>query len=140
MIKILFIALGLVAAWFVGVAGVALYCYGQLDQYGPCQIKKWQLIEYSPSKVALEAFYTFSAKGKEWQGQMIFSKPYYLNLPSAQVALKEKEKRVWGVWYNHKNPSVSSLEKNFPYKHCFNALIVLGLAGYFWILKDKLIR
>ncbi len=138
MFKVLFIIIGLLAGWFACVAGLALYSYGQLDRQAPCQVTRWQLIEYSPSKVAIEAFYTFSVEGKEWEGQMIFSKPYYFNLPSAQEALSQKERSSWNVWYNHRNPKKSSLERDFPYKHCFNALIVIGLAGYFWIVKEKL--
>ncbi|MFS8564361.1 MAG: hypothetical protein LVR00_08705 [Rhabdochlamydiaceae bacterium] len=90
-----------------------------------------------PSKLAIEAFNTFSLEGKEWNGQMIFSKPYYLNRPSAEQGVAQKKQHSWVVWYSHKNPAISSLEKSFPSKKCFNALIILGLLGYFWILKYR---
>ncbi len=137
MFKALFIIVGIAAGWFCCTASMALYSFMKLDRYAPAQVNTWKVIDYSPSKVALEAFYSFSVEGKEWNGQMIFSKPYYLNRPSAEQALKQKSQEVWGAWYNHKNPNTSSLEKIFPYKKCFNALIVVGLLGYFWILKYR---
>jgi hypothetical protein len=132
--------LGIAAGWFCCVAGIALYSYIQLDRYAPAQVTKWKLIEYSPSKVAISASYTFSVEGNPWEGQIVFSKPYYLNRLSAQKALEEKSLESWGSWYSHHNPQKSSLEKTLPYKKCFNALIVLGLLGYFWILKTRNLR
>ena len=137
MFKALFIIVGLAALWFCSIAGGGLYSYARLDRQAPAKITHWELIEYSPSKVALEASYTFLVEGQEWQGQSIFSKPYYLNLPSAKSALEQKSHESWSVWYNHRNPKTSSLERLFPYKNCFNALITLGVLGYFWILKTR---
>ena len=137
MFKALFIIIGLSAIWFCSVAGGALYSYIRLDRQAPAKVTSWKLIEYSPSKVALEASYTFFAEEKEQKGQVIFSKPYYLNLPSAQKAIEQKSHESWKAWYSHRNPEKSSLERFFPYKKCFNALIILGIMGYFWILKSR---
>lgn len=137
MFKALFIIIGIIAGWFSCIAAIALISFIQLDRHVPGQVTAWRVVEYSPSQVALEAFYTFSIEGKLWERQMIFSKPYYLNLPSAEKALKEKKQESWDVWYNHRDPKKSSLEKIFPYKKCFNALVVIALLGYFWILKQR---
>ena len=137
MFKVLFMIMAAAAIWFCTLAGLSLYTYHKLDRQTEAHVTQWKLIEYSASKVAIQAFYNFLVNDETREGQIIFSKPYYLNKAAAEKALIHKSLQKWTVWYNHQNPSFSSLEKSFPLKKCFNALLVLSLLGYLYILRQK---
>jgi hypothetical protein len=97
-------------------------------------MQKWVVKEISSSEFALKSSYRFKAGEKEWSGKTIFKQPYHLNRDAAEKAVLEKKMQPQSVWYCRSNPRVNSLEKTFPYKKIFHALISLGVLGYFFVL------
>jgi len=133
--KIVFGAAVAIALWFSGEAVHDLWVFWRLDRGASAVVYKWSVQEISSSEFALKASYRFMAKGREWAGKTIFEKPYYFNRPSAEKALQTKSQEHRIVWYSLSNPKHNSLERNFPYKKCFHALISLGVLIYFIFLQ-----
>lgn len=115
------------------------YHYFDLKNQAKAHISQWETVEIK-ERFVLKANYTFSAKEKTWQASSILNSPYYLNEPAALTALKIKAKENWVVWYSPKNPSRSSLEKQFPLGLAIKTSICFGVLIYFLYLYKKLIR
>jgi hypothetical protein len=133
MIKmILLLVSAFVGLWWTGGALFDLWSYWRLDQVAWAQNASWSVIEYSPSSFALQANYQFAIQDRQWDGKTIFKTPY-LNGGSAEKALQLQEQGPLQIWYNGRNPQISSAEKEFPFKKCFYALITLGVGMYFFL-------
>lgn len=121
----------LATLWFGCNVLYDLWIYWRLDQKTSARVEAWDVREISSSQFAIEATYCFVAKEKEWKGKTVFQKPYHLNRPSVEKALKEKSKQPQMVWYNLSNPKFNSLERIFPYKKCFYTVVSLGVLVYY---------
>ena len=130
----------LVALWFSGLAMKGLWDYSRLDAITQAEILEWKVNKKSSDAFAIEAMFSFQASGQEFHGKTIFLKPYFLNAPSAQRAIKDLKGKTWTTWYNSSNPSVSSLQKNFPFLPCIQAFLTLAVTLYFIFLRGFLLR
>lgn len=127
----------LIAAVFLGIAGIALWGYLRLEASAPVAQVQWAIIQKSSSQFALKAAYHFDHQGKAIEGESLFSKPYYLNQLSAEKQIQEFSKQKWTVWYDPGSPAVSSLEKKFPAKKILYSLMTLGIFFYFYYILNK---
>jgi hypothetical protein len=135
--KILLGVAALSTLWFGKESAQAVWTYRLLKESGPGKISSWDIQELSPSKFALKAFYTYSVEGKEYTGETLFHSFYLPNVYAAESEIDHLNKRSWKVWYSPKNPSLSSLEKSFPYKAVTYLTISFFILIYFWIESKK---
>jgi hypothetical protein len=131
---LLFIFLAMPTLWFCAKAGYELICYARLSSHTKARVVSWEVEELSLSKLYLKCSYTFEVNGTLHEGKTRFMQPEFLNRPSAEQALTTFSSYSWSAWYAPKNPSFSSLQKLFPYKNSFSALISLGVLLYFYFL------
>jgi hypothetical protein len=132
--KWLLLFLGIAPCYFTFSVLTSFVAYSKLKALAPVQITEWRVVQKGSSSFAIEAAYTFEAKGKAFQGKTLFAKPYHLNLPSAERQVKEFSTRSWSVWYSPTDPSFSALERNLPVKKIVYAVMALGVFGYFLAL------
>jgi len=134
-VKIFWIALllcsGGLGCWFLGKGCFASWDFYQLNTSAFAEKTSWEIIELSSSKYILKATYLFRVKEQEYQGKRLFISHPILNRYAAETTIKEISCRNWRVWFNAKNPSLSSLDKQFPYKDFTYALLCLGVFTYF---------
>ncbi len=125
-----------VTGFFLVKTTSQLCAYFSLNRETKALSTKWDVFEKSPSSFALHVSYLFDPVKKDpLEGAMELSKPYFLNLPSAQSAMEAFEQKSWSVFYNDKNPSINSLQKIFPFKECLQFLLTLGVLVYFLFFK-----
>lgn len=128
------------ALWFSSRAVKSLWDYSRLDSGAIAHIEEWGVEAVSSSDFAIEAKYSFTTKkGTPYAGKTIFQKPYYLNEPSALSAIKDLKKQSWTVCYNSRDPSISSLQKIFPFQACIQAFLSLAVSVYFFIIRSYLV-
>ncbi len=133
---VLLVVTSLVTMGFLAKTTLRLTQYFSLNTSVKAQAMDWKVVEKSSSSFALEVIYQFNAVKKEGvQGAIQLEKPYFLNLPSAERAIGELSKKSWDVFYNDKDPSISSLQRNFPFKDCIQCLLTLGVFIYFLFFK-----
>lgn len=126
----------LVAIGFLSKAGYKVSQYFSLDKTSNALTLDFDISEKAPSSFSLGAFYSFKTEEKGViTGYTELSKPYFLNLPSAKFAVEEFKKKSWDVFYNQSNPSKNSLQKNFPFKDCIQAILTLGVFVYFLFFR-----
>lgn len=132
----LLIITALVTVGFSIKTSLQLQEYFSLDRKTEALSTQWKILEKDEASFALQVSYSFLAPEKgPFQGTLQLPKPYFLNLPSAERAMKEFSQKRWDVHYSQDNPSVSSLQKNFPFKDCIQSLLTLGVFVYFLFLK-----
>jgi hypothetical protein len=136
----LFALAGALALWFSGMALYEVWGYCRLAARAPGTVEHWEVVERSSSSFAIRASYLFRVCGQERRGETLFREPYYLNPMSAACAVEQLQSRPWEVWFCPKDPSLSSLQRFFPWKKVIHALIVTGVACYFFFLKDYAVR
>jgi len=117
-------------------ATVKIREYFSLDSVSKAISMEWKIVEKDPSAFALHVSYEFDPLNKGLvAGNIELAKPYFLNLPSAQHAVKEFSTKSWDVFYSKESPTISSLQKNFPFKDCIQMLLTLGVFIYFLFFK-----
>jgi len=126
----------LVAIIFSVKTALQLREYFSLDSVSKVVFMEWKVEEKDVSSFALHVSYQFDPFEKgPVSGSIELSKPYFLYLPSAELAVKEFSQKSWDVFYSKKNPSISSLQKNFPFKDCIQTLLTLAVFVYFLFFK-----
>ncbi len=133
---VLLVVTSLVTVGFLVKTTLRLSQYFSLNTVAKAEGMDWKVIEKSAASFALEVIYQFDALKKEgiW-GTTELDKPYFLNSPSAEHAIKEFSKKSWDVFYNDKDPSKNALQRNFPFKDCIQCLLTLGVFIYFLFFK-----
>ena len=124
-----------ITIWFASIAMMGLWKYSRLDSRAIAKVLEWRVNQKSSSQFAIEATYLFKVSDTSYESKIIFTKPYFLNEPSAQYAIKEIKDKPWAAWYNKKNPKVSSLQKIFPFQACIQAFLTLCVSLYFVFLR-----
>lgn len=132
----LFMAAGLITAWFGGQAAYKLWEYSRLDSHAAATIKDWR-VRQKGSSYLIQAAYTYQVKGIDYRGKSTFEKPVYLNRDSAEADIEKWAHLQWQVWVDTKNPARSTFQKMFPYKSSIYGLISLSVLIYFYFLKLK---
>jgi hypothetical protein len=131
----------LVSVFFLAKTSCQLSAYFSLNREAQALSTSWSISEKSPSAFALQVSYLFDPVTKDpLQGVMEFSKPYFLNHPSAQRAIDSFSQKSWNVFYNEKDPTINSLQKIFPFKECLQSLLTLGVFVYFLFFRKIMER
>lgn len=126
-----------VSLWFTGVAGYALWEYWRLDTYVPAYIREWGVVEKGAAAFSIGATYSYEIRGVTYEAHSLFKEPCYLNRPSAESDMKKLSGRAWQIWVDSAYPFHSAFQKIFPFKAAAYALMSLGVAAYFLLLKRK---
>lgn len=133
--QILIGLLSIVTAWFALSALYLIYHYARLsDHTSPTNIQ-WSVEEITDERFLLNGHYHFKVEEKNYSGETLITSPHFLNKWAAEQSINDFEKLKWEVWYSHRNPEYSSLQKNFPYKEVLSALLLAGVLAYFFGLK-----
>jgi hypothetical protein len=128
--SILFLILG-------SMAFFDLFSYFRLVAQTEAVTDHWKVVKKSSSSYPIRCIYHFEFQGKSYQGSSLLLPPHHLNRLSAEKAIIQLEKKKWKVWFDPKNPSISSLEKAYPTKKIVYALIALGVTLYFWFVETN---
>lgn len=126
----LLILTGGLALWRGAMAGWDLWQYGRLEMDVPVREASFVVVPKG-SKYGLEGSYSYVYQGQEFAGKAFLSGPYYLNRSSAEMEIRRMDGMSWVVWIDAKKPTVSSLERNFPYREIFYAICLFGIFLYF---------
>jgi hypothetical protein len=137
---VLMIISGGVALAFLGVALASIWKFINFSEETSPQTLAFHVQEVSCSRFALVGEYTYEVAGRPYKGKTVFENPVFLNRFAAEsyplVAFYHGRK----VAYMKRNPSLSSLENPFPYKHCLQALVTIGVFLYFYFARGLLIK
>lgn len=123
--------IGLAALFFSVKSGIELYTLWRLDAYAPLEKLEFTPKPLAEDKFVLVAKYDFLNQTQE----EVIKEPTYLNPFGAETAAKKLSQELKGVWYNSNNPSLSTLQKNTPYKQWAYTMVLWGLFAYFIILN-----
>ncbi len=135
-----FIIAGSICFWFSMKAGIHVYKYFKLNSKTTCSIDKWELNEDKSSKYTIIVYYSYEVSNQIFNDKYIFKQKLFLNSFAAKDQINYWKNKKWTVFYNSKNPNISSIEKAFPYKSCIYAIIAMSIFLYFIFLKFYLIR
>lgn len=127
-----------IAIAFSGLAAYQIFRYARLGTSAPAKVTDWGVKELSSSQFGVEVCFEFEAAGKSFRGKTLFDSPVYLNPFSAEEAIKSLKKEAFAVWFQSSDPSMCSLQKEFPLKSLVNALVTLGVVFYFISISKKL--
>lgn len=130
-IWILFISvIILLVVGYTGYAFVEIWKYIRLDRRVEAQEIHWSVISLSDDAFIPFAQYSFKANDKNYRGQAEWQETY-LNEWAAHEAVGRLEQSPPQVWFDSKDPDISALQKNFPFKISFYALLLWILGIYF---------
>lgn len=120
--------------WFGFQAMWKVINYRQLDTHTTAEYIDWQVKALSEEVYALEGKYRYRVNELPYEGVTVFSDNLFRNAWAAEQVIPIYAKEETEVWYSHKNPQHSSLQKKFPLKECISAAFLAGLLGYFlWL-------
>ncbi len=128
------IFLTLLVAITLGYTGKALYRwygYAILDASTTATAVEWSVKELSDDEFVPFGKYTYHVNGMEYKGEGALSKELYRNEWAVQEDLPKLAKKSWKVWYRASYPDQSALQKNFPFKECLSAGVLIALSLYF---------
>ena len=137
---ILLIVSGGIAIWFFGAAATKVWKFTRYDAHVPATVLKWEIRDLPSARFAVVAEYHFETHQAPYEGQTVFEYPQFLNRYAAENYLKQLRVKDWKAWYRKANPSLSSLEKEFPQKECLQALLTVGVFAYFYFARSMLSR
>ncbi len=137
---ILMIASGLVALSFLGIALAGVWKFINLNETAPAQIVQFQVKELSSSRFAIEAAYSYQVESATYKGKTVFENPLFLTRFAAENYQLFLENKPRIAWYMKRNPTLSSLENNFPYKACLQALVTIGVFLYFYFARGLFLK
>lgn len=112
-----------------------LNTYLKLDTIAAARVNSWEVVENSPSDYTLRANYFFTNGKKVYEDSSVFKKLRFLSESAAQSQISAYQKEKWTVFYSHKNPHFSSLQKLFPFKAMIHVVLALGIYLYFFWLQ-----
>jgi len=124
--------------WFSGNAAYAYWKYASLNAttYPDSLSFSYKNIGYNT--YAPVAAYTFTLNENSYEGSTTLSAPRGNN----KRALIDTEKK-WGqtlnkVWFSTTNPSISSMERAFPYKQVVTGSLMFALWIYMLVFRWRL--
>ena len=129
-----------IALWFTGKGCFELWKYSRLDAETNAFISDFSVVKKKSSSFAIRASYFYEVRGARFEGATTFIEPYFLNEPSAMRAISQLKNKNWQVFYREKDPSLSSLQKNFPFKSCIQSFLTLVVTFYFIFLRSFAFR
>ncbi len=127
----------LVAVLTIGYSAHALYkyyVYTALSSVVQADQLDWHIDQRGESEFLIEATYHYHVKEVVYTGKSAWEGRKLLNLYAAQQAIEDAKEELWDVWYSPKDPSWSSLQRDFPLKEIFSSFLLWGITLYFiWI-------
>lgn len=109
---------------------VEVWQYMRLNRQTAAQNIEWSIIASSEDAFIPLARYSFIVDGKIYEGQTQWQETY-LNRWTAQEAIGRLTQSPPPVWFDSSSPKISSLQKIFPFKASFYALLLWILGIYF---------
>jgi hypothetical protein len=79
-------------------------------------------------------YYSFKVKDKIYKNKNITRKKF-LNNMNVKEYVDKLSHANFTIWYNKKNPNISSFERDFPIKNCVYLSLTFLIFVYFLILK-----
>lgn len=136
----LVIVTALISVFFLGKASVGVSDYFSLDRKARAFPEGWKIEDRDSSSYAILVSYHFFVEKERFEGQIEFAKPYFLNKEFAEKAVKKLSSQSWEVFFSEKDPLKNSLQREFPFKLCIHAFLILGVLVYFIFLKKWTMR
>ncbi|MEI8300250.1 MAG: hypothetical protein WCG10_01375 [Chlamydiota bacterium] len=126
-----------VTLWFCVQASLQLIPYWRLSEETHGYIDNFLVQEITQEKYAVRAFYHYQVGDQTYKGETTFKAPIFLNPAAAKQHIEKYwNEKEWDVWYSLKTPSYASLQKLFPFKAIFNAVLSVGVLFYFVWLRS----
>ncbi len=118
--------------WATAVLG-----YLKLNAQTLGKVESFALRQLKENAYGIEAIYTYTVSGKEYQSKKVLTNPIFLNEYAAKSHLQKYWKaQEWPVWYCSNKPENSALQKLFPIKKFFSFFLSLCVLLYFvWLKK-----
>jgi hypothetical protein len=120
--------------FFAGAALVKLNFYFNLDSSAKANIEKIEILNSKKDSFKIFVEYSFVFNNRIFFKKHIFQEVFF-NQFTANDFMNKISKHDIRIWFNLKNPQVSSIEKIFPWKNCVYSLITMIVFFYFLILK-----
>jgi hypothetical protein len=126
----------LISLWFLCLSVYGLWNFIRLDT--PCVLKifEWK-VDQKGSRYSITALYHYENKGKTFEGKSSFYKRHLNPYSADEQISKWQAIKEWKGWTSSWTPSYSSIEKIFPWKPLFNAIVTGGITAYFFILRMR---
>ncbi len=137
---VLIILSGSIALWFTGISVHAIWKFLRLNAQVPVTINQLHVRELGASRFAIEIDFMYKIKNETHSGKTILETPQFMNQFAAENYAKLLTPKRWQAWYRQSNPSVSSLEREFPQKLCMQALLTVGVFAYFYFARNALTK
>jgi hypothetical protein len=135
-----FLFIGAVLAWFTISTCYQLYRYAQLNEETTAKSIDWFVKEIAEDKYILDTQYTYEVDGVLYKGNTRMTSLSYRNSWAAEQAIPKMDNSQWPVSYSKSDPQHSTLQKSFPTKETLSTLLLWGLLGYFFWLRNYVIR
>lgn len=128
---ILFSIIALCALWMTEGTLKKIYTYYSLNSHLPAKSITWKIHPINDERYQLQGNYRFFLGEKEYLGTSTLYSHVYRNPWGAEKGLKDIEKEPLTIWYSSSDPTINSLERNFPLKESLYSIIILALIAYF---------
>lgn len=131
---IAFLALfGLLVIWYNSDALLKVYRYEALThQTQPVDLSL--SVEEKSGHYHYRALYTYMIRDETYSKNELLERPLFRNVRAAEELLPEYQSDPHTVWVNSSAPEQATLQKHYPYKECFYALLMTALLLYFiWL-------
>lgn len=131
---IVFLALfTLLVLWYDVDALFKVYRYNKLTQKtAPLNVQL--AVEEKSGRYHYRAQYEYSVAGQTYIQNELLMRPLLRNERAAEELLPEYQSDPHIVWFDPYTPSQGTLQKHYPYKECFYAVVMTALLLYFiWL-------
>lgn len=140
--KVLYFVLVGVSLMFCAYFGASslrtmIYNY-LLNRPVSARVIQWEVEEIGFDRYAVRAHYTYDVDGRNYPGQALFVKPLYPNPDIAIASLKEMalQNASYPAWVRATDPTISALEKPFPFSSVLR-MVVSGVLVAYFLFKKK---
>ncbi|MBI5273810.1 MAG: hypothetical protein HY860_02010 [Chlamydiales bacterium] len=124
--------------WFCGKVLLGAFDYIQFSEPVILKTVHWKVVETSPSRYQIEAAYSFNFNQKQYESRFLFKDRDYGNAYLAEEAIKIWQQRPPAIWINKQNPSLSMMNREFPFRDLIRAGLALAVFCYFiWLRQAK---
>ena len=96
----------------------------------------FKVVETQNSVFQIEANYSYTINNQLFSHKEVLTSPAYDNPYQVKKSLLETDHESWKVYFNPKNPSQSSLQREISKKKLIDFSLSLGIFLYFLFLGD----
>lgn len=119
------------AIWLTGHFAYKWYLYAQLDKSTRAETIQFSIKEISDERYLILGEYTYRVNQTDYLGTSLLEDRPFRNSLVAEQSIPELKKHLWVVWYSSHLPTLSSLQKHFPFKEGFYSIALWGIFLYF---------